>query len=64
VLILVELVDVSIRFKSFCALSFMHVAILQYFVMSFVFFNRMNILYTKVGDNNVNPIKKHSLSTH
>ena len=45
VLIFVELVDVSIRFRSFCAFSFTHDAILQYFVMSFVFFNRINMVY-------------------
>jgi len=44
-LILVEFVDVSTRFKSFCAFSFTHDAILQYFVMSFVFFSRINMVY-------------------
>jgi hypothetical protein len=42
-LILVELVGVSMRFKSFCVFSLTHDAILQYFVMSFVFFNRINM---------------------
>lgn len=42
-LICVEFVDVFARLRSFCELSFIHNAIAQYFVISFVFFSRINM---------------------